>query len=123
MVAHELREPEPTLSAHASPAKAKSAAAHPEVFEHTAPPFFPEHSRVPKWVQDLLTHLYIFAAVHYSFWGVPILALLYWIYQVRDSHGFFEMAPFLTIAIIVRAIARVWTLCSGGARAVRADVP
>ncbi|RLN62092.1 hypothetical protein BBJ28_00025144 [Nothophytophthora sp. Chile5] len=59
------------------------AASKPEdVLVYELPGFFAEDSRVPAWVQGLLADLFSFVTIHYNVWGVPVLALFYYLYQI-----------------------------------------
>lgn len=53
------------------------------VFEYTPPHFFTSDSRVPAWLQQWITDVYIFITVHYNLWMIPCAIALFVLYQVR----------------------------------------
>ncbi|EGZ24863.1 hypothetical protein PHYSODRAFT_256907 [Phytophthora sojae] len=51
------------------------------VLVYEAPPLFGEGSKVPGWVQNLLTDVFSFVTVHYFVWSWPFLGLFYYLHQ------------------------------------------
>ncbi|ETI53836.1 hypothetical protein, variant 2 [Phytophthora nicotianae] len=47
------------------------------VLVYDAPGYFANDSKVPRWMQNLLTDAFSFVILHYFVWGVPFLALFY----------------------------------------------
>lgn len=52
-----------------------------DVLVYDAPAFFAKNSRVPRWMQNLLTDVFSFVILHYFVWGVPFLILFYIFHQ------------------------------------------
>ncbi|ETK93704.1 hypothetical protein, variant 3 [Phytophthora nicotianae CJ01A1] len=48
-----------------------------DVLVYDAPGYFVNDSKVPRWMQNLLTDAFSFVILHYFVWGVPFLALFY----------------------------------------------
>ncbi|EEY59201.1 uncharacterized protein PITG_11680 [Phytophthora infestans T30-4] len=47
------------------------------VLVYDAPGFFANDSKVPRWIQSLVTDVFSFVILHYFVWGVPFLVLFY----------------------------------------------
>lgn len=87
MTAQELKTAERDDEAAAAPVTTKPQDA-PFVYE--TPGFFADDSRVPQWVQNLVTDLFSFVTIHYNIWGVPFLALFYYLYKI--GYGYVPVA-------------------------------
>ncbi|KAE9004846.1 hypothetical protein PR003_g18686 [Phytophthora rubi] len=53
-----------------------------DVLVYDAPGFFPQDTRVPRWLQNVATDLFSFVILHYFVWGVPFLLLFYLFHNI-----------------------------------------
>ncbi|KAF4034192.1 hypothetical protein GN244_ATG13834 [Phytophthora infestans] len=55
------------------------------VLVYDAPGFFANDSKVPRWIQSLVTDVFSFVILHYFVWGVPFLVLFYIFHKVSGA--------------------------------------
>ncbi|RLN93171.1 hypothetical protein BBJ28_00009587 [Nothophytophthora sp. Chile5] len=95
-------------------AQASQKGETPGYLEYDAPSYFASDSMAPAWLQGAMTDVFLFVSVHYNFWGVPCLALLWTLY--RFGYGLLCVAlvalylPSFTNGAHQTAAGREWDL-------------
>ncbi|KAG3111940.1 hypothetical protein PI125_g8672 [Phytophthora idaei] len=73
----ELTSPSPQPRTGMAPNEKSQDQQDRDVLVYNAPGFFANDSKVPRWMQNLLTDVFSFVILHYFVWGVPFLVLFY----------------------------------------------
>ncbi|OWZ22520.1 Diacylglycerol O-acyltransferase [Phytophthora megakarya] len=75
---------------HEAEAEAAAPVLKDVPFVYETPGFFADGSRVPQWLQNVVTDLFSFVTIHYNVWAVPFVVLFYYLYTI--GYGYIPVA-------------------------------